>query len=71
MVLPGEHESGEGSPCYILDPEGRYLGQAAIPNARASIVRGHLLATIEDNETGEQIPMVYRIVPTVEGLKYP
>ena len=70
MILPGD-EVREGITCSILNPNGRYLGRTTIPNARSTIVRGHLLAAIEDEETGEQIPTVYRIIPAMKGFNYP
>jgi len=71
MQLPDELEPDEWSRYFVLDPEGRYLGYARLPNARARIVRGHMLAAIADEETGEDVMTVFRITPIPRGLRYP
>lgn len=56
---------------HVIDPEGRYLGTAYMPSTGWTIYQGCLLYIESDEETGERIPTVYRIVPAVPGLKYP
>ena len=65
-----EHE--EGYLFHVIDPRGRYLGTTWLPEDLGwNICDGKLLDIVEDEETGEPIPTVYRIVPAVPGLKYP
>lgn len=56
---------------HVISPEGRYLGTTELPARTPQIMNGILLALIRDPETGEQSAVVYRIVPAVDGLKYP
>jgi len=60
----------------IVDPEGRFVGTTAWPEEAvvfngARIVRGHLLTMVWDEQAGEVLPTVYRILPVVDGLVYP
>ncbi len=55
----------------LLNPEGEYLGDVEYPERGARLSRGHLLAYREDDETGEIAYIVYRMIPAVEGFKYP
>ena len=55
----------------LLSPEGEYLGDVEYPERGASRSRGHLLVYREDDETGEIAYIVYRMIPAVEGFKYP
>ena len=55
---------------HVVDAEGRYLGRAFLPGTPHAIRDGLLMSTWYDEETGEEIPIVYRIVPAVEGLRY-
>lgn len=71
MLLPGEESPESGIKCLVVDPEGRFLGRTTVPNARATVSKGKLFAIIEDTETGEQVPTVFRIRPAVSGLRYP
>ena len=56
---------------HVVDAEGRYLGRAFLPGTPSAIRDGLLMTTRYIEETGEQIPTVYRIVPAVAGLRYP
>jgi hypothetical protein len=56
---------------HVVDAEGRYLGRAFLPGTPHAIRDGLLMSTWYDEETGEQIPTVYKIIPAVEGLRYP
>jgi hypothetical protein len=59
------------SPNMVLSPEGEYLGDTLFPELRSSVSRGHLLTTVEDEQTGEMDFIVYQIVSAVEGFTYP
>ena len=69
--LPGESEQGEWGRFIVLDPEGCYLGITRLPDGRARVVGGHMLAVITDRETGEETVEVFRIHSAVQGLSYP
>ncbi len=71
MFLPGDDYPPGVVTCFILDPDGCFLGKTTILNTRSTIVDGHLLTAVQDEETGELIPTVYRIRPAILGLKYP
>jgi hypothetical protein len=61
----------------VAAPDGEYLGDTTLPPmvltdfAGIQVVGGRLLALVEDPETAERVPTVYRIRPTIEGLRYP
>jgi hypothetical protein len=55
----------------VLSPEGEYLGDTIWPAGRARIQDGMLMGSVEDAETGEMVPTVFRIVPNVAGFRYP
>jgi hypothetical protein len=61
----------------VAAPDGEYLGDTTLPPmvlsdfAGIQIVGGHLLALVEDPESGERVPTVYRIRPAIDGLRYP
>lgn len=55
----------------ILSPEGEYLGDTQRPERGGTISYGHFLTSHEDEETGEEIYVVYRLVPVPEGFIYP
>ncbi len=58
----------------ILSPEGEYLGDTRWPPMifpRTSVTWGHLAFWDDDEETGEEFPVIYRIRPAVRGLDYP
>jgi len=71
--------AGGGSLFSLLNPEGEYLGDTRWPVSVTSgtwlryptISQGCLVATITDEESGEQRVTVFRLMPAVEGLKYP
>ena len=59
----------------VVSPEGEYLGDTTLPTATISLlgtrfIGGHLLTIVEDPETGEAIPTVYRLRSAVEGFTY-
>ncbi len=62
--------AGGGYPFHLLSPDGEYLGVARLPE-EGRIIMGRLLAVVEDSETGEQIPTVWRLVPSARGFTYP
>ena len=53
----------------VFSPEGEYLG-ITTPPEWPQPVRGKLLANWEDPQDGQEYPVVYRIVPIVDGLVY-
>jgi len=55
----------------ILSPEGEYLGNTQCMATEARISRGHLLTIQENEETGAQDLIVYKIHPLARGLRYP
>ncbi len=70
---PQELQTGPQAPrCRVLSPEGEYLGDTVWPVLVAGHVQsGRLLGIKEDPETGEKIPVVYRLVVLKDGLPYP
>jgi hypothetical protein len=56
---------------HVVDAEGCYQGRAYLPGRLFAAMDGLLMSTRYDEETGEEIPIVYRIVPAVAGLRYP
>ena len=63
--------SNQPSHYFIINPEGRYIGNIFLPSRTGRIKNGLFYGIVSDAETNELIPTVYRIVPIVEGLKYP
>jgi hypothetical protein len=60
----------------IVDSRGEYIGmtdwpEEALTPSGATIVRGHLLTMVWDEQADEMLPTVYRIVPAAAGLAYP
>jgi hypothetical protein len=55
----------------LLSPEGEYLGKTEYPERMARPCRGYLMTSREDEETGELFLTVFRMVPAVEGFKFP
>lgn len=61
-----------GSRWRVLDERGEYLGVTTWPRLmNAQVSMGHLTGVREDVDTGEHIPVIFRIRPTAEGLRYP
>jgi len=58
-------------PYRVLSPEGEYLGDTKVPVRTFNICHGHVLAFLEDEETGMQIPIVYWMKPVAPGFSYP
>jgi len=54
----------------IINPEGEYLGDTVVP-LRGALSNGFLIASLEDEDTGQREIRVYRIRSAVEGLVYP
>jgi len=55
----------------LLSPEGEYLGDTTPPAPGGIFSQGHYLARVTDPDTDEPSFIVYRLVPDVEGLRYP
>jgi hypothetical protein len=55
----------------VFSPEGEYLGDTEWIATDATVSRGHLLTTQENEETGELDLIVYRINSVAEDFKYP
>lgn len=64
-------EYPESSEYLIFSPDGEYLGITIRPATGGTISRGHILSIQRNAQTGSQDLIVYRIHPTVPGLKYP
>jgi hypothetical protein len=64
-------EYPESSEYLIFSPEGEYLGVTICPAERGMISRGHFLSIQRNVQTETQDLIVYRIIPAVDGLKYP
>ncbi len=60
---------GGGVLYYLLSPEGEYLGTTRAP-AAGRVMRERLLATVTDQETGEEHFIVWRLEPRVDGFRY-
>ena len=65
-----------GGPAFhVLSPEGEYLGNTRWPVvglvSSGAIARGCFMGCAVDQETGERIPTIFRIISAVEGLEYP
>lgn len=52
----------------VLSPEGEFLGRTTAPGRHFH--RGHVLTTEEDPESGERLPVLYRMRPTVRQIDY-
>lgn len=56
----------------VLNSEGEYLGDTTPPQGyMISIFHDRVIKEEEDPEIGERVWAVYKIIPAVEGLKYP
>jgi len=74
-----QRDEAGGSAFRVLSPDGEYLGDTRWPLVvlttpvmqYAAVVQGCLLTLEQDPDTNERVPTVYRILPAVEGLKYP
>ena len=55
----------------VVDREGRLLGSTRLPVLISQIRRGFLMGISQDPDTGELLPVVYRILPIAPGLDYP
>ncbi|MFC1545466.1 6-bladed beta-propeller [Gemmatimonadota bacterium] len=64
-------DQGLGTKCYVIHPNGTWLGTCYLPNSNGRFSKGYYLALMVDQETGERIPTVYQITSAVEGLSYP
>lgn len=66
-------EGVRGTICDLLSPEGEYLGRTRLPGQfdDCVIVDGCLCANLQDEETGEYLPTVFRIRPLIKGFRYP
>lgn len=56
---------------FVLDPEGRYLGNVDLPSLTGRILNGRYYAIVRNPDTGAEIPTVFRIVPALDGVTYP
>jgi hypothetical protein len=55
----------------VLSPEGEYLGDTRCLADEASISHGHVLTICNNEETGAQDLIVYKIRPLARGLRFP
>ena len=65
--------AGRGGPrLRVVNANGEYLGDTTWPPVVDGHVQsGHLLGIVEDPETDERIPVIYRLRPALPGLVYP
>jgi len=65
-------EAAGGRMLYrLLSPEGEYLGDMRFPPVSLRIEHGYASGIVTDEETGDKIPTVWRLIPSAEGFKYP
>lgn len=57
--------------CRLLSPEGEYLGDMRFPPVALRIERGYAMGFVTDEETGDEIPTIWRLIPSVRGFNYP
>jgi len=71
--LSPEQLEGNAHRFLVASPVGEYLGTTARPfgPAGAYATGGNLYILEENAETGEMLPVVYRVIPSVSGLDYP
>jgi len=55
----------------VLSPDGEYLGDATLPEGMVSICQDRVLTIQQDEETGGQDFIVYRIIPIIAGMEFP
>ncbi len=75
LLMSETHEEARekgGSRFRVVSPEGEYLGDSRWPKpvSNASISHGCICFLVEE-ESGEMIPVIYRIRSNVDGLDYP
>jgi len=61
---------GPGWYCYLLSPQGEYLGRTRAP-VEGQVMGGRLLGIRSDSETGRADYSVWRIRPRPAGLRWP
>ncbi|MFC1529866.1 6-bladed beta-propeller [Gemmatimonadota bacterium] len=66
-----EEDTEQKARFRILSPEGEYLGDTEYPEGYGQVSKGHFVTPREDEETGEILQVVYRLVPAAEGFVYP
>jgi len=56
----------------VLDPEGRYVGDTATPPIfyPMALKRDLLLALVNDRESGERVPTIFRVRSARDGFEY-
>jgi len=64
-------DQGLGRTCYVIHPNGEWLGTCYLPNASGRFCNGNYVTLVTDDETGERIPTVFQVLPAVEGIAYP
>jgi len=64
-------EAGGGLLYRIISPEGEYLGDTRPPRGFGVVRYGKFLCTYMDPDTEMFELTAYKIIPAVEGLKYP
>ncbi|MFC1559349.1 6-bladed beta-propeller [Gemmatimonadota bacterium] len=55
----------------VVSPEGEYLGNCTLPQGEGKISNGHYLLIDRDLDSDEWRLIVYKLIPTLEGLNYP
>jgi len=66
-------DTGHSGPrLRVVDANGEYLGDTIWPPVVDGHVQsGHLLGIVENPETDERTPVIYRVRPALPGLVYP
>jgi hypothetical protein len=69
MNLPTEDR--DPATYRLLSSEGEYLGDTTPPVSGGTFSRGHYLVRLTDPDTDEPSYVIYRLIPDVEGFRYP
>ncbi len=62
-------EQGGGTLYHVLSPQGEFLGSTRSP-AAGKVMRGHLLGTVTESETGRVDYTVWRMTSEPDGFNY-
>jgi len=66
----GSDGAGPGWYCYVLSPEGEYLGTTRAPVV-GRLMQGHMLGIVSDPDSGREDYTVWRIRPRPAGFTWP
>lgn len=74
LGIPEEYDdmtSAGGRLNRVISPDGEYLGNSRWPCRSGTVYGGMFIGYVENEDTDELLPTVFRIVPIVKGLNYP